>query len=77
MAAFFYLRSSESNDFGDLFLCPDAKVHDLLTERHEVLDLYFTWVFIFFIIASSLFVYQLVIFQKISCKFADAYYISY
>ena len=21
MAAFFYLRSSESNDFGDLFLC--------------------------------------------------------
>ena len=25
MAAFFYLRSSESNDFGDLFLCPDVK----------------------------------------------------
>ncbi|WP_444382294.1 hypothetical protein, partial [Prevotella sp.] len=59
------------------FFVPDVKVHDLLTERHEVQDLYFTWVFIFFIIASSLFVYQLVIIQKISCKFADAYYISY
>ena len=35
MAAFFYLRSSESNDFEDLFLCPDVKYMIFLF--HELL----------------------------------------